>query len=112
MPFFGSMLNFFRPSAICLSLLECLFSSLLSWAFISDSTSISSSLICCISSNISCFFRRSSISSFCCSGVSSGSGKFSVCCEMLDIVAYELSIVLTIVYAVRWPLRSALPHHR
>lgn len=26
-----------------------------------------------------------------------GSGKFSVCCEMFDIVAYELSIVLTIV---------------
>lgn len=44
-PFFGSMLNFFRPIDICFSLLECLFSE--SCDSISDTTSHSSSLICC-----------------------------------------------------------------
>lgn len=46
-PFFGSMLNFFRPIDICLFLLECLQSSCESSASISATTSHSSSLICC-----------------------------------------------------------------
>lgn len=45
-PFLGSMLNFLRPIDICLSLLECL-SSGTSSASISETTSQSSSLICC-----------------------------------------------------------------
>lgn len=51
LPFFGSILNFFRPIDICLSLLECLQSLQSSGrfnAFISASTSHSSSLICCV----------------------------------------------------------------
>lgn len=47
LPFFGSILNFFRPIDICLSLLECLQSSCESRVSISVTTSHNSSFICC-----------------------------------------------------------------